>query len=261
MVRRGRTKAWGVRSGPRRKKWRGRSSWSSPTICRWCCRSCCGRGATYRRRRLAPPRCSWHAHRTDAWRSRAARPPSQPSSGSQTGARPSPSWPSTRGSRCASWSRRCTGSSSSAPCGFPPAARCAGALTPTLQRDEDCRLAVRGAEPAGGVERTQPAQLEHRRGRDGPEILDVADGHVADVDGDPGPAGVKSLLGLAAQLSGRLEPPRPQRLHRVIRRADVRLDRKSTRLNSSHSQISYAVFCLKKKKKENTSDTVKTVQE
>src|SRR2546430_4805033 len=26
-------------------------------------------------------------------------------------------------------------------------------------------------------------------------------------------------------------------------------DRKSTRLNSSHSQISYAVFCLKKKKK------------
>src|SRR2546430_6752526 len=27
-------------------------------------------------------------------------------------------------------------------------------------------------------------------------------------------------------------------------------DRKSTRLNSSHSQISYAVFCLKKKKKE-----------
>src|SRR2546430_7195046 len=29
-----------------------------------------------------------------------------------------------------------------------------------------------------------------------------------------------------------------------------RPDRKSTRLNSSHSQISYAVFCLKKKKKK-----------
>src|SRR2546430_5867733 len=28
-------------------------------------------------------------------------------------------------------------------------------------------------------------------------------------------------------------------------------DRKSTRLNSSHSQISYAVFCLKKKKENN----------
>src|SRR2546430_8448391 len=30
------------------------------------------------------------------------------------------------------------------------------------------------------------------------------------------------------------------------------LDRKSTRLNSSHSQISYAVFCLKKKKTNRT---------
>src|SRR2546427_4314255 len=33
-------------------------------------------------------------------------------------------------------------------------------------------------------------------------------------------------------------------------RGDVQQDRKSTRLNSSHSQISYAVFCLKKKKKK-----------
>src|SRR2546427_12430050 len=31
------------------------------------------------------------------------------------------------------------------------------------------------------------------------------------------------------------------------------LDRKSTRLNSSHSQISYAVFCLKKKKNNKAS--------
>src|SRR3712207_6854278 len=31
------------------------------------------------------------------------------------------------------------------------------------------------------------------------------------------------------------------------------IDRKSTRLNSSHANISYAVFCLKKKKKENTN--------
>src|SRR5271163_3314927 len=29
---------------------------------------------------------------------------------------------------------------------------------------------------------------------------------------------------------------------------DVNIDRKSTRLNSSHDQISYAVFCLKKKR-------------
>src|SRR5690554_7663154 len=32
----------------------------------------------------------------------------------------------------------------------------------------------------------------------------------------------------------------------------VRIDRKSTRLNSSHVRISYAVFCLKKKKKNIT---------
>src|SRR5206468_10895612 len=32
-------------------------------------------------------------------------------------------------------------------------------------------------------------------------------------------------------------------------------DRKSTRLNSSHDQISYAVFCLKKKKKKNNTQT------
>src|SRR5688572_32435989 len=37
-----------------------------------------------------------------------------------------------------------------------------------------------------------------------------------------------------------------QELFQVVREF---LDRKSTRLNSSHSQISYAVFCLKKKKK------------
>src|SRR2546430_7136277 len=34
-----------------------------------------------------------------------------------------------------------------------------------------------------------------------------------------------------------------------LRRCRRQGDRKSTRLNSSHSQISYAVFCLKKKKK------------
>src|SRR2546430_13562857 len=39
---------------------------------------------------------------------------------------------------------------------------------------------------------------------------------------------------------------------------DYTRDRKSTRLNSSHSQISYAVFCLKKKKK-NTADTRTTL--
>src|SRR5688572_31847790 len=36
----------------------------------------------------------------------------------------------------------------------------------------------------------------------------------------------------------------------ITERKSIQLDRKSTRLNSSHSQISYAVFCLKKKKKQ-----------
>src|SRR5690242_21243363 len=35
--------------------------------------------------------------------------------------------------------------------------------------------------------------------------------------------------------------------------ANPRLDRKSTRLNSSHMSISYAVFCLKKKKKDSAT--------
>src|SRR3712207_7209471 len=39
-------------------------------------------------------------------------------------------------------------------------------------------------------------------------------------------------------------------LARLEGRVRFRLDRKSTRLNSSHANISYAVFCLKKKKKK-----------
>src|SRR3989475_9739759 len=55
------------------------------------------------------------------------------------------------------------------------------------------------------------------------------------------------------------DPPedtgRPGRRY-VIRGGSVMsIDRKSTRLNSSHSQISYAVFCLKKKKKKVKSHT------
>src|SRR2546427_10213362 len=38
--------------------------------------------------------------------------------------------------------------------------------------------------------------------------------------------------------------PRPAKAEKLF----SKVDRKSTRLNSSHSQISYAVFCLKKKK-------------
>src|SRR5437588_6905393 len=48
--------------------------------------------------------------------------------------------------------------------------------------------------------------------------------------------------------SQRPHPPRPARALRALPAGDSRKDRKSTRLNSSHTVISYAVFCLKKKK-------------
>src|SRR2546430_13395042 len=38
------------------------------------------------------------------------------------------------------------------------------------------------------------------------------------------------------------------------------VDRKSTRLNSSHSQISYAVFCLKKKKNTRVMSTLRHIR-
>src|SRR5688572_31524750 len=51
----------------------------------------------------------------------------------------------------------------------------------------------------------------------------------------------------------RSSDPQPLVEAGVASRPELRVnveDRKSTRLNSSHSQISYAVFCLKKKKKK-----------
>src|SRR5258707_7234947 len=50
-----------------------------------------------------------------------------------------------------------------------------------------------------------------------------------------------------AQAMARSGLPAPQRFEA---RLALREDRKSTRLNSSHAHISYAVFCLKKKKSE-----------
>src|SRR2546426_7265007 len=44
------------------------------------------------------------------------------------------------------------------------------------------------------------------------------------------------------------------RLQRELGMAVMLIDRKSTRLNSSHLVISYAVFCLKKKKKKNQTE-------
>src|SRR5437588_345507 len=48
--------------------------------------------------------------------------------------------------------------------------------------------------------------------------------------------------------------PKPQ-LPRIMTTHEMK-DRKSTRLNSSHTVISYAVFCLKKKKTKKTKKTI-----
>src|SRR3989475_5521981 len=65
---------------------------------------------------------------------------------------------------------------------------------------------------------------------------------------------VRQDLSIALTLPPTASPPRPPSPPSSPRRrwglAVGGRDRKSTRLNSSHSQISYAVFCLKKKKKK-----------
>src|SRR5262245_63908908 len=68
-------------------------------------------------------------------------------------------------------------------------------------------------------------------------------GLVAGHGGDLQPVLGLEVLGAGAQ---RAVDPRDQRVEALGR---VLRDRKSTRLNSSHLGISYAVFCLKKKKK------------
>src|SRR2546430_9121917 len=54
----------------------------------------------------------------------------------------------------------------------------------------------------------------------------------------------KQARAIVTQLADRFVDVRMRQMRALL---DEALDRKSTRLNSSHSQISYAVFCLKKK--------------
>src|SRR2546430_6737358 len=54
-------------------------------------------------------------------------------------------------------------------------------------------------------------------------------------------------LGLVPRRGGLRHAREPARVHEELVEQLAGRDRKSTRLNSSHSQISYAVFCLKKK--------------
>src|SRR2546422_5582844 len=79
-----------------------------------------------------------------------------------------------------------------------------------------------------------------------PELVDVA--HEVDVGAD-------GLTHDAHALDGGRHRGLAPALHLHLAKAHVAeaRDRKSTRLNSSHGYISYAVFCLKKKKINNAS--------
>src|SRR2546428_6258535 len=61
---------------------------------------------------------------------------------------------------------------------------------------------------------------------------------------------LERFLGDGRAISAQHCVPTSRAASEVIERRHGRGDRKSTRLNSSHDQISYAVFCLKKKKKK-----------
>src|SRR5438034_7112503 len=74
-------------------------------------------------------------------------------------------------------------------------------------------------------------------------VAELVAGH-AQVHGQRGQPDLRAVVQVA------LQPPQPG--GGVIDRQRpglLQVDRKSTRLNSSHTVISYAVFCLKKKKK------------
>src|SRR5690349_22137738 len=70
----------------------------------------------------------------------------------------------------------------------------------------------------------------------------------------------RGVGGLALRATSRCGARARRPRARVRRQRRRARDRKSTRLNSSHVEISYAVFCLKKKKKriENYNDTVES---
>src|SRR5258708_28270082 len=77
--------------------------------------------------------------------------------------------------------------------------------------------------------------------------------------GDAGQGDARATQSARCQLNGRMEDLKE--IVAFIAKAlvddpeEVQVDRKSTRLNSSHQIISYAVFCLKKKKQQNDEHT------
>src|SRR5687768_18000174 len=60
----------------------------------------------------------------------------------------------------------------------------------------------------------------------------------------------RALVQFSQEFYGKVYPPDQSQDGQTFDFSDAEVDRKSTRLNSSHGYISYAVFCLKKKKKK-----------
>src|SRR2546430_12826834 len=91
---------------------------------------------------------------------------------------------------------------------------------------------MRGSVGSGGGRRAQAATQRPRQPHQKDQAEEQQPRHIEDVV-----RGEHERLGVDQSIEQRVA---------LIR---AHADRKSTRLNSSHSQISYAVFCLKKKKK------------
>src|SRR2546421_784867 len=73
-------------------------------------------------------------------------------------------------------------------------------------------------------------------------------------------AGLRMVeVGVVDVREPRIDGPRPRGSRTSTTPTSTIRDRKSTRLNSSHDQISYAVFCLKKKKKIKTNQIQVTI--
>src|SRR5690349_24910261 len=121
-------------------------------------------------------------------------------------------------------------------CGLRIGATVPGPLNPhsAIRNPQPSYLPIREQDPLGGM-RLRVALVAH------PEI---GPAHAIAAGHQPAKRGVE------ARLAADGDPADPGARRRGFGRRDARVegDRKSTRLNSSHVEISYAVFCLKKKK-------------
>src|SRR2546430_7200691 len=103
------------------------------------------------------------------------------------------------------------------------------------RRAEEIKISLGSAYPMGGERRTM--EVKGRDLIDGiPKTIVITDEEIREALREP-------VMTIVETVRTCLERTPPELAADIVDK-----DRKSTRLNSSHSQISYAVFCLKKKK-------------